>query len=81
MIINIFFSLYIIFNIAVFLIISSSYINGYNVNFSFVNPFVIYREFEVNYFGAALICILANILLPVIAIPYWIYKICTIGRR
>lgn len=49
-------------------------------NFSFVNPIVIYNKIKVNWFGAWALSILLNILLPVIAIPYWIYKICTVGR-
>ena len=49
-------------------------------NFSFVNPKVIYDNIGVNWFGAWLLGIVCNILLPVIAIPYWIYKLCTVGR-
>jgi len=49
-------------------------------NFSFVNPMVIYDNIAVNWFGAWLLAIVFNILFPVIAIPYWIYKICTVGR-
>ena len=50
------------------------------VNFSFVNPKVIYNNIKVNWFGAWLLAIVCNILFPVVSIPYWIYKICTIGR-
>lgn len=49
-------------------------------NFSFVNPFVIYDNICVNWFGAIILCIIFNIALPIISIPYWIYKIMTIGR-
>ena len=49
-------------------------------NFSFVNPIVIYDNIRVNWFGAWLLAITINVLLPVVAIPYWIYKICTVGR-
>lgn len=49
-------------------------------DFSFVNPRVIYDNIKVNWFGAWLLSIVLNILLPAIAIPYWIYKICTVGR-
>lgn len=52
-----------------------------NINFSFVNPIVIYRSIPVNWFGTLLLTIILNILLPSIAIPYWIYKICTVGRK
>lgn len=53
---------------------------GDSANFSFVNPIVIYKNIKVNWFGAWALSILLNILLPAIAIPYWIYKICTVGR-
>lgn len=51
-----------------------------DANFSFVNPMVIYDEIRVNWFGAWLLAIVINVLLPAVAIPYWIYKICTVGR-
>lgn len=47
---------------------------------SFVNPIVIYDKIKVNWFGAWLLAIVCNMALPAIAIPYWIYKICTVGR-
>lgn len=50
-------------------------------DFSFVNPIKIYKTYRVNYFGAALICIIYNLLCPVGSIGYWIYKICTVGRK
>ena len=49
-------------------------------NLSFVNPIVIYNNIRVNWFGAWLLAILCNVALPAVAIPYWIYKICTVGR-
>ena len=48
---------------------------------SYVNPIKIYKTYRVNYFGAALICIIYNLLCPIGSIGYWIYKICTIGRK
>lgn len=45
------------------------------------NPKVIYKNIHVNWFGTMLLTIIFNILLPVISIPYWIYKLCTIGRK
>ena len=50
-------------------------------NFSFVNPNVIYKKLEVNWFGAWLLAIVCNVVLPAVAIPYWIYKACTVGRN
>lgn len=50
-------------------------------NFSFVNPFVIYENVNVNWFGAVLLTIGANLLFPVISVCYWFYKLCTVGRK
>ena len=50
-------------------------------DFSFMNPIEIYRTYHVNYFGAALVCIIYNLLCPIGSIGYWIYKICTVGRK
>lgn len=50
-------------------------------DFSYVNPIKIYKTYRVNYFGAALICIIYNLLCPIGSIGYWIYKICTVGRK
>ena len=55
--------------------------NGAYEYFTFVNPKVIYKNLHVNWFGTMLLTIIFNILLPVISIPYWIYKLCTIGRK
>lgn len=49
-------------------------------NFSYVNPKVIYNNIKVNWFGAWFMAIVFNIALPIIAIPYWIYKLFTVGR-
>ena len=50
-------------------------------DFSFVNPVKIYKTYRVNYFGTAHICIIYNLLCPVGSTGYWIYKICTVGRK
>ena len=50
-------------------------------DFSFMNPIKIYKTYRVNYLGAALICIIYNLLCPVGSIGYWLYKICTVGRK
>lgn len=52
-----------------------------SIGLSFVNPLVIYYSVKVNWFGCILLTILVNGILPLVAIPYWIYKICTVGRR
>ena len=52
-----------------------------DIGFSFVNPKFIYDSIDVNWFGALIITIILNILLPIASIPYWIYKIFTVGRN
>lgn len=49
--------------------------------FSFVNPKVIYRKIRVNWFGVILLTIVFNACFVIVSIPYWIYKICTVGRK
>lgn len=49
--------------------------------FSIVNPMVIYNNIKVNWFGVVILTILINIFLPIMAIMYWMYKLCTIGRN
>ena len=50
-------------------------------DFSFINPIKIYKTYKVNYFGAALICIICNLLCPIGSIGYWFYKLCTFSRK
>ena len=49
--------------------------------FEYVNPIWIYKRFCVNYFGAAVCCILFNLISPIGSICYWFYKLCTVGRK
>lgn len=46
-----------------------------------LNPLCIYEEVEVNVFGCAVLTILGNLLLAPIAVCYWFYKLCTVGRK
>ena len=52
-----------------------------STGFEYVNPCWIYRHYHVNYFGAALLFIVFNLLCPIASFCYWFYKICTVGRR
>lgn len=47
----------------------------------FVNPIWLYKKYKVNWFGAILIAISFNILCLPFACCYWLYKLCTIGRK
>lgn len=49
--------------------------------FSLVNPKVIYRKIPVNWFGVILLTIIFNVCFVIVSVPYWIYKICTVGRK
>ena len=49
--------------------------------FSLVNPKVIYRKLPVNWFGVILLTIIFNVCFVIVSVPYWIYKICTVGRK
>ena len=52
-----------------------------NVGLSFFNPIVLYNNIKVNWFGASFLAIVFNLMLPSAAVFYWIYKICTVGRK
>ena len=47
----------------------------------FVNPFWIYRYIKVNFFGAAFLCLVFNLVCPIVSFGYWFYKLCTVGRK
>lgn len=49
--------------------------------FEFVNPNWIYRNYRVNKFGAIFLSVLFGLICPIGTIIYWIYKLCTIGRK
>ena len=49
--------------------------------FEWLNPIWIYRNYEVNFFGAIVVCVLYNLICPIGSICYWFYKLCTVGRK
>ena len=57
--------------------------------FEFVNPVHIYKESNLNIFGAIFVSILTSFICPIGTILYWfykiiivgIYKLCTVGRK
>jgi hypothetical protein len=67
--------------ISIIVFIYIFFISDNNITFSFVNPIVIYNKIKVNWFGAFLIAIIHNICYIIPAVCYWIYKICTVGRK
>lgn len=52
-----------------------------NTGLSFFNPKVLYKYWQVNWFGAYFLGILFSVLFAPLSILYWIYKLCTIGRK
>ena len=51
------------------------------IGFAWLNPIFIYNKTKVNWFGAALLATLGNIVFLPYALFYWLYKLCTVGRR
>ena len=56
---------------------NSKWINGLN----FLSPVQFYHNVKVNLFGAFFVTLILNILFAPYAIVYWIYKLCTVGRK
>lgn len=59
---------------------------GQAEGWEFVNPLHIYKHnSRLNWFGTILVTLLYNLLCPVGALCYWLYKIiytlCTVGRK
>lgn len=70
------------------LILAYIFLNGiFLVNLSIenmeigFNPIRVYKENNINWFGCIMLVLLAHILFLPIAIIYWIYKLCTVGRK
>lgn len=45
------------------------------------NPIAIYDNGDFNIFGAILLPIVSTVAFAPMAIIYWFYKLCTVGRR
>ena len=55
-----------------------SYLDSFNAER--MNPVFLYEHNRVNWFGAAMLGLFANLLCPIGTIIYWFYKLCTVGR-
>jgi hypothetical protein len=53
----------------------------YAFGIEFVNPLVIYKRTKVNWFGAILLAIIYGMMCPIATFVYWLYKLCTVGRK
>ena len=49
--------------------------------FQFFNPEHIYKHNRLNVFGTIMLTIFYNLLSPGVALCYWFYKLCTVGRK
>lgn len=49
--------------------------------FEFVNPKYLYEGGNLNWFGAVFIALIWNLLFAPFALIYWMYKLCTVGRK
>lgn len=47
----------------------------------FVNPVYLYKHVQVNWFGAIFLATLYGAMSPICTAIYWLYKLCTVGRR
>ena len=53
----------------------------YSFGIEFVNPLVIYKQTKVNWFGALFLATLYGMMCPICTAGYWLYKLCTVGRK
>ena len=60
---------------------------GYSIDYGFesledwFDPIVKYESSEFNLFGVIIITVVFNTAFAPMAILYWFYKLCTVGRR
>ena len=45
------------------------------------NPIQVYKSYKVNWFGCIMLVLLAHTLFLIMAIVYWFYRLCTVGRK
>jgi hypothetical protein len=48
---------------------------------TFLQPDIIYDNTKLNYFGVGVVCLMLNLFFLPMALCYWFYKLCTVGRR
>lgn len=48
---------------------------------NFLRPDIIYHNTKLNYFGVGVVCLALNLFYLPMALCYWFYKLCTVGRR
>lgn len=70
---------YIILTFVLFLILI--FASKFEWGLQWVNPIVIYENIPVNWFGCIVLTILAHIAAGPWVVFYWLYKLCTVGRK
>ena len=45
------------------------------------NPIQVYKSYKVNWFGCIMLVLLAHTFFLIMAVVYWFYKLCTVGRK
>ena len=74
------FTIWIVVNVIMFFIFVGTC--GFeDYGFAWLNPLFIYEYIDVNWFGALLLTLVANVIFVPYAISYWFYKLCTVGRK
>ena len=78
----------VIWNVAggVFLLILwGNLYSNYSPSNNILSPVWIYDKFKLNYFGTGLLCLIFNLICPVLSVIVWfcifIKFICTVGRK
>lgn len=51
------------------------------IGLCFCNPRWIYNNIKTNWFGTVCLTVLANVAFGPVALGYWFYKLCTVGRK
>ena len=62
-------------------LLSMFFDSGELIGLQWVNPVVIYNNVSVNWFGCIVLTILAHIAAGPWVVFYWLYKLCTVGRK
>ena len=77
-ILNVFIIVYILLNTMLMCFVHDE---SWDIIPELINPIVMYKRKKVNYFGCFVLTLVSHILFAPFAIGYWLYKLCTIGRR
>ncbi len=63
-------------------LISETFYDGDDFDFSTFNPVKNYdRWTSMNWFGVILFTLMLNLICPGLAVGYWFWKLCTVGRK